>query len=125
VTRLAHVGRAAHVDFDLAAAVPGLRVPGRQRGGLVEHRGRQLVEVIGMADDDVASWGRGGVEPEVSPRGHSERQRIVLRVACAHEDLEALDDEGPESPAAASHRTLALPRSFDLRRTRHSRRRRA
>src|SRR6266487_1443965 len=52
---LADVGHPAQVHLDLAAGPPGLGVPGRELGGALDHLSRELVELVGVADDHVAA----------------------------------------------------------------------
>src|SRR5438445_5315805 len=63
--RLADVGRPAEVHLDLAAGASGLGVPGRELGRALDHLSRQLLELFGIADDDVAARRPRYVQPQV------------------------------------------------------------
>src|SRR2546427_1323245 len=86
---LADVGDAADVHLD-ARPPARLRVPRRELRGTDEDGLRQHVELLGIADDDVApGHAARDVEPEVLRRRDYERQVVVLRVAAADEHLVA------------------------------------
>src|SRR5262249_18287481 len=100
--RLAQVGHWADVHLQLARAA-ALRVPRGELRGPLQHRPREDVEPVRVADDHVAAGMTGDVQPPVPRIGHTERQLVVLDVALADEDLESLDLEPPEAAALARH----------------------
>src|SRR2546427_5679151 len=78
--RLADVGRPTDMHLDLAAGPPGLGVPGRELGGALDHLPRQILELLGVADDDVAARRSGHVQPQVVRLPHPEGEPVVLGV---------------------------------------------
>jgi hypothetical protein len=78
-------------------------VPGRELGRARDHGGRDLVELVGVPHDDVATRRSRDVQPEVVGLRDAEGQLVVLGVAAADEHLEAVHDDGPVDPPAAAH----------------------
>src|SRR5205085_1665154 len=108
---LVDVGDAAEMHLD-ARPTARLRVPRGELRGADEDRPRQRVEVLRIADDDVASRdATRGVEPEVLGRRDDEREIVVLRVAAADEDLVAVDEHGPIRTPLARHRAVSRSRA--------------
>src|SRR5207249_1575587 len=67
------------------------------------------VELLGIADDDVAAGDSGpDVEPDVVGLRNLERQAVVLRVALPDQDLETLDQDRSEGPSLAGHEHLQV-----------------
>jgi hypothetical protein len=91
-----------------------LGVAAGERRGDGDHRARELLQSLGIADDDVAARdATADMNPDVVRLCHLEGEEVVLGVAPSDEDLEAVHVHGSIRTPLARHFSLC-PRVYAI-----------